>query len=114
MPCTETELMDQSEVRDHTYVPAESESDNESTNGSVHSSNIDLHANDAEYDTASQVEQDQAVNSDDQQAENKPLRKRSKKAQPKHLAAKQEEKSNGKGGALCRCQGSEIKKREDL
>ena len=59
MPCTETELMDQSEVRDPTYVPAESESDNESTNGSVHSSNIDLHANDAEYDTASQVEQDQ-------------------------------------------------------
>ena len=55
---TETELMDQSQVRDPTYVPTESESDNESTNESVHSGNINLHANDAEHDAANQVEQD--------------------------------------------------------
>ena len=110
----ETELQDQSEVRDRIYVSTESESDNESTNESVHSGNIDLHANATERDAANQVEQDQAVNpARDQQAENEPPRKRSKKAQPKHLAAKQEDKSKGKGGASCRCQESEIKNRED-
>ena len=76
----EAEVTNQSEVRDPSYDPTKSESDNESTNESVHSGNMDLHANDAEHDAANQVEQDQAVNpARDQQAENEPRRKRSRK-----------------------------------
>ena len=95
---TETELMDQSEVRDPTYVPTESESDNESTNESVHSGNIDLHANEAEHDAANQVEQDQVVNpARDQQAENEPPRKRSKKAQPNTWQQNKKKRQREKG-----------------